>query len=290
MVKVEYLLLFLIAIFLFYSLSNCGCRDGFSVGVQNDCSKLNLNMIGDDCNHYNANKSMCDINSFISYNVSTRQLEKYKCTYDTNDKCNGMTNNISLCTEQNDHFFPSSITVKINDIPGNPNNINGTYKLNMNTECIYKVQHECFSKKLTTMNKIESAKYITDFYNNKTPRAGATLEPYYTNNVNKPGTFQKKNWLDLYAYTDNGNNSQPFEFIWEDNENYENDVTLFIKIRYDISPKNIDNIITKHYKNATNYKDFLINILNDTNYMIALFIYPNEKILDGKPSNYITIH
>lgn len=286
MVKVEYLLLFLIAIFLFYSLSNCGCGDGFSVGVQNDCSKLNLNMIGDDCNHYNANKSMCDINSFISYNVGTRQLEKYKCTYDTNDKCNGMTNNISLCTEQNDHFFPSSITVKINDIPGNPNNINGSYTLNMNTECIYKIQDECFSKKLTTMNKIESAKYITDFYDNSNDPGGGLLEPYYTNSVN----ITKTKFLKLYAYIDNGNNSTPFNFNWEYTDINTESVLLTIKIKYGIDINVIDDIITKYYKKARNYTDFLISILNDTNYMISLLIYPNEQILDGLPSKYITIN
>jgi hypothetical protein len=40
MVKIEYLLLFLIAIFLFYSLSNCGCGDGFSVGAPINCESI----------------------------------------------------------------------------------------------------------------------------------------------------------------------------------------------------------------------------------------------------------
>jgi len=49
--KVEYLLLFLIAIFLFYSLLNCGCRNGFSVGgeiVRPICKGT----LSNECNTY----------------------------------------------------------------------------------------------------------------------------------------------------------------------------------------------------------------------------------------------
>ena len=288
MVKIEHLLLFLIAIFLFYSLSNCGYCDGFSVGGQNDCSELNLNMIGDDCNNYSTDELRCDENSFISRNVDTRQLDKYKCTYDPIEgTCNGMTNNTSLCIEQNDPFFPSSITVQIQNIPGNPYNINGKYTLNMNTFCMNKIQNVCFNKKLKTMNKIESAKYITDFYDydsiDRDYRGGGSLEPYYTNNVHKPGSLKKKNQLDLYAYIDNGNNSNPFNLVGKS-------VALYIKIKYDVIQKDIDNIITKYYKDAKNYKDFLKSILNDTNYVIALSPPVDESRLDGKPSKYITIN
>ena len=52
MVKVEYLLLFLIAIFLFYSLSNCGCGDGFSVGGRYGEKPICKGTLSDDCSTF----------------------------------------------------------------------------------------------------------------------------------------------------------------------------------------------------------------------------------------------
>ena len=97
--SVEHVLLFVVIAFLLYHLmGSCGCGngviDGFSVGGLN-CDKF-TRIDKSNCSDI-TNEILCHKHKYISRNPETRQYTDYRCLWGGDEKCNAMTNYMSMC-------------------------------------------------------------------------------------------------------------------------------------------------------------------------------------------------